>query len=44
VDQRNKLNGISKIDLGSPDDVIAAIQKNIMGKVPGKIEIKYSVK
>jgi aryl-alcohol dehydrogenase-like predicted oxidoreductase len=43
-EQMNKLNGISKIDLGSPHEVIAATQNNIMGKGSGKIDIKHSVR
>lgn len=38
LNQINKLNGISKINLDSPHDVIAVIQNNIMGKEYGKLK------
>ncbi|MEI2750911.1 MAG: aldo/keto reductase [Ferruginibacter sp.] len=43
-EQINQLNDISKFDLGSPHEVIAASQNNIVGKESGKIEIKHSVR
>jgi aryl-alcohol dehydrogenase-like predicted oxidoreductase len=43
LDQISRLNEISQISLGSPHEIIAASQGNLMGRGTGKIEIKHPV-
>lgn len=43
LEQIGQLNEISKIDLGSPHEIIAASQENLMGRGTGKIQIKHPV-